>query len=693
MNILISLIFLSPQIDGIITSGEGWNILGWSYNSTGIDGANLDTLYGAISGDTLFLAIKTANTQSWNVAYGFAIDLDHLPDSGYDYLKGNSDAWGRLITFSGTKGYNYSVEYEVYFWWDGAGGSITGSNLIEYTSGGWNYLGVDSFAFSGDNTTGLSMLEFYVILPSFKAAHVSAWVAGDGGSSAVDVIPKDSQVSDGGGAEWTDSDTLYTFARISKYRRSGNIYINEVLADPPYTEPEAEWVELFNADTDTIDASFWFFTDFPDPYSTSEGRIRLPVDLFVPPSSFVILANDIDTFNKYYSADVPSISDVYYVPLTGSNIWLANAGDDIHLFGGNLNPFQDTTEFEFFKSYIDSVWYGNGDDMGGANAAPAPAARSIERIPPALNTGIPANDFFIQQSPNPWSPGDIPPVFIPVSINPPSIEETTTVTFKAVVFDRIPAGDSVAGDTFFINTGTITGYEGTKVNGDTYQIVIPAPPDTGNQNFTFYIHLWDTFQKMFYTAEETLFVSNVPPVYDTIYSIPDVPVDTNSKIMIISIRKEYFPSYDSMYYYINGTLAGSGIPDSSKGDTLYYTIPGPFNPNDTFYVKTLTVDASNDTGYKDLTFEIGTGVLERSGNNKVVTRVIPSIKGIKLILGQSSRVKVAFYDIQGRKIYEIKKGLKKGNYIFAPELRKSVYFYIIETGGRKFKGKWIKVKD
>ncbi len=692
MNILISLIFLSPQIDGIITGNEGWNILGWSYNSTGIDGANLDTLYGTISGDTLFLAIKTANIASWDVAYGFAIDLDHLPDSGYDYSKGNSDGWGRIITFSGTIGYNYSIEYEVYFWWEGALGSIQSSNLIEYTQAGWNYLSVDSFAFSGNNITGLSMLEFYVILPSFKGAHISAWVTGGGGSSAVDVIPKDLQVSDGGGGEWIDSDTLYTFSRISKYKRKGDIYVNEVLADPPYPEPEAEWIELFNKDTDTIDVSFWLFSDDPFPYGTSEGRIRLPMDLFIPPLSFIIFANNIDTFNKYYSGDVPSISNVYYISLAGSNLQLANTGDDIHLFGGNLTPFQDSIEFKFFKSYIDSVWYGNGGDMGGANAAPAPAVSSIERIPPALNTGIPANDFFIQKSPNPWSPGNIPPVFIPLSINPSLIEETTKVSFKGLIFDRIPEGDSLRGDTLFIDTGIIKGYEGINIGGDTYQVVIEPPPDTGNQNLRFYIHIWDKFDKMFYTKEESLFVSNVPPVYDTIYSVPDVPVDTNSKIIIVSIRKEYFPIYDSMYYYVNGNLAGSKVPDSSKVDTLYYTIQGPFYPNDTFYVKTLTVDLNNDTGYKDISFEIGTGILERSENKKIITRVIPYIKGIKLLLAQNSKVNINFYDIQGRKIYEIKKEFRGGNYIIMPELKKSIYFYIVEIGGKKFKGKWIKIK-
>lgn len=46
---------------------------------------------------------------------------------------------------------------------------------------------------------------------------------------------------------------------------------------------------------------------------------------------------------------------------------LANNGDDVHFFGGQVSPYETTLVVE-----VDRVWYGtgSGNDMGGTGAAP-----------------------------------------------------------------------------------------------------------------------------------------------------------------------------------------------------------------------------------------------------------------------------------------------------------------------------------
>ncbi|MEN3044219.1 MAG: T9SS type A sorting domain-containing protein [Candidatus Hydrothermales bacterium] len=684
MNVIfVFFLIVSPLIDGDINQSEGWEILGWSRNFQGIQGANIDTLYCFFSRDTLFLALKTSNTSSWDVAYGFSIDIDKLLNSGFDYTRGNFDAWNRLITFSGNKNvYNYSIDYEIYFWWDGSSGSITSSNLIKYTGTGWIYYPVNQFSFTGNNITGLKELEFFVILDPFKAVHISSFVAGGINSSAVDIIPHDVKISDGGAAEWTDTDTIYSFVRISKYKRKGKIYINEIFPDPPYPEPSSEWIEIFNVDSDTVDVSFWFFTDDPNPYSTSEGRIRLGMDLFIPPNFFLMLVNNIDTFNKYYLSEVPPLSNVYYISYSGSGIFLANAGDDVHLFGGNLNPFQDTIYFNYFKSKIDQVWYGNGGDMGNTNAAPAPAQRTIERIPVTKNTNLPANDFFIQRSSVPWSPCNIPPSVVEFITIPSFLNETTNVKFKAILVDKIPQGDYIIADTFYLNTGILRKFSGVNIGGDTYEVNISPPIDTGSQTIKVHLRVWDSYNKMYYTDTLSINVLNVKPLYDTIFTVPNIIHDTTTKILLVAKRKEFFPVYDSLKCFKNRSLIFKSVPDSLKGDLVFYSINGPFSPNDTYLFKVITSDINGDTGYAMIILEVSSGIVEREKAVKYVSFLIPRDK----------RIKVSVFDLQGRKLNEFE-GLF-GNGIFSMNLpqRRNIYFLIVKADDKKVKRKFLKLK-
>lgn len=228
-----SILLATPTIDGIIDPGtEGWVLVSVSTNPTGGgEGANLNEYYIFYDLNDLYLAINTFNTASWDVAYGFSLDMDFVEFSGY--YTGDSDAWGRRMNFVGWAPSNYALEHEIYFWWSGWDGAITAWNLCTWNGAGWDYWGVAEFAWTGDNTMGLQALELRIPWadlgeydPTF---HTSTWVVGGGGSSAVDIIPADPQVADGGGEEWTDSDTISTFVEAPVSVKEKNGIVSSIL--------------------------------------------------------------------------------------------------------------------------------------------------------------------------------------------------------------------------------------------------------------------------------------------------------------------------------------------------------------------------------------------------------------------------------------------------------------------------------
>ncbi len=204
------LISIDGDIDDWTTDPVKYVLAVDTSDSTTYNGANLYRLFLAWDNTYLYIGLETSNTESWNVAYGIGIDA--IPGQGYNELSGSSDAWSRDITFSSS----YGIDYELYFYWDGASGTITSDNFCNWTGNGWNYYSISdingSFASTGDSTSGLQFLEIKIpwsALGFNKPVNFSiiAWVAGLEGSSAVDTIPYDPAVEDNTD-EWNDDDTL-----------------------------------------------------------------------------------------------------------------------------------------------------------------------------------------------------------------------------------------------------------------------------------------------------------------------------------------------------------------------------------------------------------------------------------------------------------------------------------------------------
>ncbi|NJE43018.1 CARDB domain-containing protein [Thermococcus sp. GR6] len=201
-------IYVAPKtIDGNLSDWGPSDLLVIGQDN-GQAGANLDRMYVSWDDTYLYIAIKTNNTASWDIAYGIGIDVD--PGTGNGYTTGG-DSWGRSVEF----GAGYAIDYEIYFWWGWDTGMGT-DNFNAWTGSGWTYNSISgvggSFAYTGDTSTGLQTLEIAIPWSALGGKRskfaIMAWVTGSGGS-AVDSLPVDPAIDYTNiGSEWGDTDTF-----------------------------------------------------------------------------------------------------------------------------------------------------------------------------------------------------------------------------------------------------------------------------------------------------------------------------------------------------------------------------------------------------------------------------------------------------------------------------------------------------
>ncbi len=208
----VGLVMAAPVVDGNVNPvTEGYTLVAENTANTDKAGADLLAFYYAVANDSLYLAITTQNSASWDVAYGFVMDC---ADGGYsgDPSADTRDSWGRKLYFP-----EWNPDYQIYFWYSGGSGSITSSNYNKYENGSWQY----NFAgmnYAATYSNGLQALEVAVPLASMGNPETSksvAYIVGGDNSSAVDILPYDSSVSLTGGEEWTDWDTITTYFTLN----------------------------------------------------------------------------------------------------------------------------------------------------------------------------------------------------------------------------------------------------------------------------------------------------------------------------------------------------------------------------------------------------------------------------------------------------------------------------------------------
>ncbi len=145
---------------------------------------------------------------------------------------------------------------------------------------------------------------------------------------------------------------------IAKNYHPQTFVINEIMYEP--LKGNAEFVELLNRSTDTIDIADWKLMDQP---SSSGARTIVPLSkmrLLVPPNRFFIVASDSSLFTQF------PVLDKTYVAINTS-LSLNNSGEDLVLV-------------DLTNTQIDSVQYSPSWHLKNISSA----GRSLERINPSI---------------------------------------------------------------------------------------------------------------------------------------------------------------------------------------------------------------------------------------------------------------------------------------------------------------------
>ncbi len=195
-----------------------------------------------------------------------------------------------------------------------------------------------------------------------------------------------------------------------QYRATADhVVINEVYYDAPtgYSEPQCEWIEIYNPTSSDVDISGWIITDNPSPDGGTEGAWTFPQGTTIPAGGYILVVNDA-TYKGQFNSLFPGVTPDFDTNTSNSipdvskagSLSLGNSGDDVHLF--------DSSQTE-----VDVMWYGSGGNMGSTNAAPDVAAgHSLARYYNAEDTDNPSADFYDETSPTPGAqnPQTIPEI-------------------------------------------------------------------------------------------------------------------------------------------------------------------------------------------------------------------------------------------------------------------------------------------
>ncbi len=247
MLVGVALVSAAPTVDGNVDpEAEGYTLVAENSTNTDKQGADLLAFYYAIANDSLYLAITTQNTQSWDVAYGFVFDVI---DGGYsgDPDADVRDSWGRKLYFP-----SWNPDYQIYFWYSGSGQSITAHNFNGYSNGTWQYnISELNYAPSYGGESGLQALEISIPLEALgnpSQVKSCAYIVGGDNSSAVDILPTDPSVSLTGIEEWTDWDTITTYFVLNVREHTNKFSMQPILNGVRVTGSGTYLLEVYTVD-------------------------------------------------------------------------------------------------------------------------------------------------------------------------------------------------------------------------------------------------------------------------------------------------------------------------------------------------------------------------------------------------------------------------------------------------------------
>lgn len=198
------------------------------------------------------------------------------------------------------------------------------------------------------------------------------------------------------------------------------ILITEVYVNPAGAEPDAEWIELFNAGSLTVELDDFKIGDAETAGEDSEGMWRFPAGARLSTRGVIIVANQAAAFYSMFKFlpqyelldSDPTVPEMEkYAVWSDGYINLNNTGDEILLLGVN-------------DQIVDTTSWGSSSYAFDPPAPTPPEGTSLERYPGSSDTDT-AMDWRIRDDPNPGSVElRIPPTETPT----PTATQSTTST-------------------------------------------------------------------------------------------------------------------------------------------------------------------------------------------------------------------------------------------------------------------------
>lgn len=175
------------------------------------------------------------------------------------------------------------------------------------------------------------------------------------------------------------------------------LLISEVLYDALGTEPDQEWIEIYNAGASAIDLSVYKLGDEEEKGKT-EGMLQFPAGASINPGQVIVVANKATAFfgvwgfNPDYEmvASDDTVPDmVPYTTWASGEVRLANDGDEVLILDSG-------------DAIVDAMSYGDKTTFFNPACPDVVAGHSLERSPANMDTDT-AADWIEQGSPNPGS--------------------------------------------------------------------------------------------------------------------------------------------------------------------------------------------------------------------------------------------------------------------------------------------------
>lgn len=202
----------------------------------------------------------------------------------------------------------------------------------------------------------------------------------------------------------------------------GWLLISEVLYDPIGSEPEGEWIEIYNAGGSPVELGEYKIGDAWNRWD-NEGMFQFPPESRLLPGQVLVIANRATVYKNNYGR-LPDYelneSDPFVPTLSKYTAWantvvsLGNTGDEVLLLNGNDERW-------------DGVSWGNSKLAFDPPVHKVSEGHSIERSPAYRDTDRP-EDWIDQAQPQPGSADLSTPTPTASVTLPPTLTPTASST-------------------------------------------------------------------------------------------------------------------------------------------------------------------------------------------------------------------------------------------------------------------------